>query len=110
MTTDFSSELTIIKYIASGGFIVYIIDKIFKVVYTLKEIQNRDGKVKNFCEIEDIKEPIWSTKNNVDAMHKVITDTKDGVPLIYNPGLKNSIEKLDSSINKLSSTIKNDRS
>ncbi len=114
------TDIQTLKYIGFGGLSIFVIDKLFKLIYSLitvvkqkknggTELQYKEKSRARINEtnrtIREIKQPIWDTKNTMEDIREVVTLKKDGVPLIYNKGLELSVNNLNTSIKQLASVI-----
>ena len=114
-------DLTTVKYMTGGGLALYVIKQLFELVTSLiksKDVtaskdEERDSKESSREKIYEThrtvkaindclckrEEPFFSIKNCVESLHQVI-EVKDseGVPLIYNNGLKRSVDKLSHNV------------
>lgn len=122
------SDIQTLKYMGVAGLSFYVIQKLFALVMILvskkkeskeneaEKILKEDSRKKINCthtyaeainkQISHSKEHFYEMKNQVDNIHDVITEKKEGVPLVYNKDLEKSIDRLNNTITNLACAIK----
>lgn len=91
--------------------VVFLIEKIFKVIKYFKESSNRADEMKAKTLSRDYllqtRDDVACIKSDCKEMRKIITKEHDGSYLIYNKGLEKYVEILNNNIINLTDAIKN---
>ncbi len=105
-----------LKYGAAIAIAFYVIERLFKLVNSLvktkkapAEQQLKESSRTMIQQTHDtlveVKPAFWETKNQCNDIHKIITASDKGAPLVYNKGLEASITSLNFCIQTLSTSI-----
>ena len=110
-----SSDIGIAKWGIAVAVMIYVIKELLKLINVI--IQKKSESINSpqsedhdmiksiHSSIHEMKQPFFEARNKFEEAHEVITQKKDGVPLIYNLQLVESIKGLSTNIIALTEAI-----
>lgn len=109
-----------LKTVGSLGIAVFVIRELLKIVWYFVKQKKADPenqiketsreRIKNTNDtITELKPVIYETRNKAKAIDDIVGAKNDGIPVVYNRGLKDSIVALNAAIVVLSTAVESDR-